>query len=95
MGDYDWLGNATGCCATATVRHDLVKSYSAARPQVSSPCRECKREITLATPYYRCCLECPPLCVDCFQTMPEYQELSVRKALNGRWIMERIKPLGR
>ena len=29
-------------------------------------CRQCSREIGRGEPFYRCCVECRPLCGECF-----------------------------
>ena len=52
-------------CSPEHVTHTETKAYAGNRPR-KAWCRTCLEDIPIWKAYYRCCVECPPVCADCW-----------------------------
>ena len=55
-------------CSPRDITFSEMKPFSEKRPVKPPPCRDCKEGIPIYKRYWRCCVECLPICQDCWST---------------------------
>ena len=65
---WDW-------CSPEDVTFTEMRPYAARRPLKGPVCRSCGEDIPTYQVYWYCCVECRPLCQDCWSGITPQQKL--------------------
>ena len=65
---WDW-------CSPDDITFTEMRPYAARRPLKGPVCRSCAEDIPTYMAYWYCCVECRPLCQDCWSEITPQQKL--------------------